>query len=160
MASSDPDPGSRADLPPSSKMKLSPRFLGTFALSLLLGAQAQLLFDENSFDSVEEAPHANAGLGVVPGFEFPAFGHGPGKRDFQLQPRATTTEESTATTTATAVPTACAPKYSVAQMITRTGTLPKPTTFVKRRTTGNQQGLTLNGASFRIVGASESFLEV
>lgn len=137
-------------------MKRSTRFLGTaFALSLLLGAQAQLLFDENSFDSVEEAPVADAGLGAVPGCDSP-FGHGLGKRDFKLRPRQATT--TTAAPTSTVTTTVCAPKYSVAQMIIRTGTLPKPTTFVKRSTTGNQQGLTLNGAPFRIVGPSKTFL--
>ncbi len=50
---------------------------------------------------------------------------------------------------ATATPTTCAPKYTAgATTISGTGTLPKPTSFVKR----SGEALTLDGTNFRIVG--------
>ncbi|BGP35567.1 hypothetical protein JCM10296v2_007408 [Rhodotorula toruloides] len=59
-----------------------------------------------------------------------------------------TTRAHVAATTTT--PTTCAPPYIATSMITGTGTLPKPTTFVTKVYRSNQ--LTLNGSPFTIVG--------
>ncbi|ORY88384.1 glycoside hydrolase superfamily [Leucosporidium creatinivorum] len=68
----------------------------------------------------------------------------------------TTTPASSSTTSIAASSTTtsgtCAPTYVVSQMISGTGTLPKPTSFVKRAATG--QGLALDGTAFRVVGAN------
>ncbi|KAM0790852.1 hypothetical protein ACM66B_004695 [Microbotryomycetes sp. NB124-2] len=55
-----------------------------------------------------------------------------------------------ATTTTRTTPVVCAPTYTAPTMISGTGTLPKPTSFVKRMPTG--WGLGLDGRSFRIAG--------
>lgn len=49
-----------------------------------------------------------------------------------------------------ATPTTCAPSYTAPNMITGTGTLPKPSTFVKKRF--GDRFLNLDGAPFTIVG--------
>lgn len=51
-----------------------------------------------------------------------------------------------------ATPTTCAPSYTAPSMITGTGTLPKPSTFVKKRF--GDRFLNLDGAPFTIVGPS------
>lgn len=53
-----------------------------------------------------------------------------------------------------ATPTTCAPSYTAPNMITGTGTLPKPSTFVKKRF--GDRFLNLDGAPFTIVGPSTS----
>ncbi|BGP03687.1 hypothetical protein NBRC10513v2_007421 [Rhodotorula toruloides] len=64
-------------------------------------------------------------------------------------PPSTTTTTITTTTTSTTTTPACAASYRGGPFtISGTGTLPKPTTFVKR----SGQQLTLNGGNFRIAG--------
>lgn len=63
-----------------------------------------------------------------------------------------TTRAHVAATTST--PTTCAPPYIATSMITGTGTLPKPTSFVTKVYRSNQ--LMLNGSPFTIVGPSAS----
>lgn len=52
-----------------------------------------------------------------------------------------------------ASPTTCAPTYTAPTMITGTGTLPKPSTFVKKNF--QDRFLNLDGLPFTIVGPSE-----
>lgn len=75
----------------------------------------------------------------------------------KTQPLATTatrTSSSNAAMTTTRAA-SCAPTYVAAIMISGTGTLPKPSSFVKK---SSGQGLTLDGSNFRIVGPSASLL--
>ncbi|BGP37278.1 hypothetical protein JCM10449v2_001183 [Rhodotorula kratochvilovae] len=66
----------------------------------------------------------------------------------------TTSTTTTSKTTTSAAPTtttpSCAPRYTGATTISGTGTLPKPTAFVKRA--AGSQKLTLSGREYRIVG--------
>ncbi|KAJ8291639.1 Mannan endo-1,4-beta-mannosidase 1 [Rhodotorula toruloides] len=57
---------------------------------------------------------------------------------------------TSAATTTSSTTTTCAPLYTASKMITGTGTLPKPSTFVKKTTNSNK--LTLDGLPFTIVG--------
>ncbi|SCV71400.1 BQ2448_2988 [Microbotryum intermedium] len=67
---------------------------------------------------------------------------------------ASTTARTTAATTAATTPAGnCATAYTAGRTtISGTGTLPKPTSYVKRASSG--QGLTLDGATYRIVGTN------
>ncbi|KAK4050851.1 hypothetical protein OIV83_003273 [Microbotryomycetes sp. JL201] len=78
----------------------------------------------------------------------------PSSLSSSSSPSTTTTMPSVhriaATTTTKTTPVVCAPTYRAPTMISGTGTLPKPTSFVKRMPTG--WGLGLDGKSFRIAG--------
>ncbi|GAA6003707.1 hypothetical protein JCM10207_003557 [Rhodosporidiobolus poonsookiae] len=65
------------------------------------------------------------------------------------------TSVSSSSSTSTASGT-CAPTYSAKSMITGTGTLPKPTSFVKKEKGG--QRLLLDGENFRMVGPNMYWL--
>lgn len=73
-----------------------------------------------------------------------------------LSPAPTNATLTRALAAAATTSTLCAAKWLAPTMISGTGTLPKPTSFVKRQPTG--LGLGLEGASWKIVGTSECCL--